>query len=66
MYREIRNNQLLLVARTWSNRGYNTDFQHFFNFFPGSINITNNDSFSWDSVLFRLFHKQANHDGYSS
>ena len=66
MQRYITNNQLLLVSRKWSNRGRNTDFQHFFNFFPGSINITNNNSFSWDNMLYRYFLKLANHDGYSS
>ena len=66
MHRIIRNNQLLLVARTWSNRSNNTDFQHFFNFFPGSINITNKESFSWDNVFYRTLLRHANHDGYSS
>ena len=66
MRRNISTNQLLLVARTWSNRGIHTDFQHFFNFFPGSINITNSKFFSWDNKFYRFLRNQARHDGYSS
>ena len=66
MHKDISTNQLLLVARKWSNRGINTDFQHFFNFFPGSINITNSKSFSWDNKFYRFLRNQARHDGYSS
>ena len=36
----ISPSKLLLVARSWSQRGQNTDFEQFFSFFPGSINIT--------------------------
>ena len=66
MYRDIRHNKLLLVSRRWSSKGSNTCDKHFFNFFPGSIKIENDDSFSWDNMLYRIFRKHANHTGYSS
>ena len=62
----INGNQLLFVARSWSNRGQNTDFRHFFNFFPGSINITNTISLKFDNIIYRKLKSIANHDGYSS
>ena len=66
MYNNISSKQLLLVARKWSNRGQNTDFQHFFNFFPGSINITNPNTLHWDNRIYRWIKNQAKHNGYSS
>ena len=66
MLREINGKQILLVARNWSNRGENTDFRHFFKFFPGSTNITNTESSNFDNAFFRFFRTQAAHDGYSS
>jgi glycosyltransferase involved in cell wall biosynthesis len=56
----------MLVARSWSQRGNNTDFQHFFQFFPDSINITNTTSLTFDNIIYRKLKAIANHDGYSS
>ena len=58
--------KLMLVARNWSKRGENTDFRHFFKFFTGSVNISNNDFFQFDNALFRMLKRSARHDGYSS
>jgi len=66
MYKEIKKNKLLFVARSWSNRGDNTDFKHFFKFFSGSINITNPSTIYWDNQLYRWIKKQANQSSYSS
>ena len=56
----------MLVARSWSQRGKNTDFQHFFNFFSGSVNITNTKYLKFDNFIYRKLKRAANHNGYSS
>tara|TARA_B100001250_G_C19817562_1_gene799598 strand:+ start:11263 stop:12327 length:1065 start_codon:yes stop_codon:yes gene_type:complete len=66
MKNRISPNKILLVARTWSNRGNNTDFKHFFNFFPNSINITNKETYNWDNAIYRFIRKKVNSDAYSS
>tara|TARA_B100000029_G_scaffold515989_1_gene625975 strand:+ start:2649 stop:3713 length:1065 start_codon:yes stop_codon:yes gene_type:complete len=62
----ISPSKLLLVARSWSQRGQNTDYEQFFSFFPGSINITNNNKSKFDNFIYRKLKNLANQDGYSS
>jgi len=56
----------MFVARSWSQRGENTSHHHFFNFFPGSVNITNTKYLKFDNIIYRKLKRSANHDGYSS
>jgi len=56
----------MLVARSWSQRGENTDFQKFFNYFPGATTITNTKSVRFDNFIYRKLKRIADHDGYSS
>ena len=63
---KISASQIMLVARSWSERGDNTDFRHFFRYFPGSVNITHTVNSKFDNIFFRKLKVLANHGGYSS
>jgi len=56
----------MLVARSWSQRGENTDFIKLFNYFPGATTITNTGSMRFDNFIYRKLKRIADHDGYSS
>ena len=53
--KNIPNSKLLLVARSWSSMGQNNCFNHLFNFFSGSINITNTEAFKFDNMTSLVF-----------
>ena len=63
---KIFHSNIMLIARSWSNRGKNTDFRHLFKFFPGSINITNDHRINFDNSIYRKLKQRPNSDRYNS
>jgi len=63
---KIPDSKLLLVARRWAKRGKNTDFEHFFSFFPGAIKVTTGDELQFPYRVLKAISKQAKQDGYTS
>ncbi|MBN1121746.1 MAG: glycosyltransferase [Anaerolineae bacterium] len=63
---EIPDSKLLLVARRWTKRGKNTDFEHFFDFFPNAIRVTTGDELQSPYRVLKAISKQARQDGYTS
>ena len=57
---------MLLIGRNWSTRGNNNDFEHFLNFFPGSISSTSNELNSFDNRFFRCVKNKTLNSCYSS
>lgn len=64
--RNISHSQLLLIARRWSQRGQNTDFDHFFNWFPGAKIVTSKDALTTPYRLFKKLGTMTGQDGYTS
>ena len=64
--KKIFHSNIMFVARSWSNRGANTDFRLLFNFFPGSVNITYDHKMNFDNLIYRKFKERLNSDRYNS
>jgi glycosyltransferase involved in cell wall biosynthesis len=62
----IPDSKLLLISRRWIKRGQNTDFEHFFNFFPGATKVTTGDELQSPYRVLKVIAKQAKQDGYTS
>ncbi len=65
MYKIFPQN-ILLIGRKWSSRGQNNDFEHFLNFFPGSINVTSKELKKFDNKIYRYLKFKTGNSCYSS
>ena len=62
----IHPQNILLIGRNWSTRGNNNDFEHFLNFFPGSINVTSKKLKKFDNKVYRYLKFKTGNSCYSS
>tara|TARA_B100001248_G_scaffold248360_1_gene220604 strand:- start:6863 stop:7927 length:1065 start_codon:yes stop_codon:yes gene_type:complete len=64
--KNLSSKNILLIGRRWSTRGFNNDFEHFLNFFPGSNHITNKELKNFDNFVYRFAKKRTGNSSYSS